>query len=132
MKILDSDHCIAILRGQVNLKGRLSPTEELAITSINAAELIHGAYKSKRPQENLTRLDIFLSQVQILPFDESAARQFGWLKAETQRAGQPLSDLDLQIASIALSVNCPLLTHNRVHFERLIQFSPLQIEDWLI
>lgn len=132
MKILDSDHCIAILRGQVNLEGHLSPAEELAITSINAAELIHGAYKSNRPQENLTRLDIFLSQVQILPFDESAARQFGWLKTETQRAGQPLSDLDLQIASIALSVNCPLLTHNRVHFERLTQFSPLQIEDWLI
>ncbi|HEX9116642.1 MAG TPA: type II toxin-antitoxin system VapC family toxin [Anaerolineae bacterium] len=39
-----------------------------------------------------------------------------------------MSDLDLQIASIALRFSAPLLTHNRQHFERV---PGLNVEDWL-
>jgi len=55
-------------------------------------------------------------------------RRFGALKAELERAGNVVADLDLQIASIALQRGLPLLTHNRQHFERI---PDLQIEDWL-
>ncbi|MBI5651378.1 MAG: hypothetical protein HZC40_13195 [Chloroflexi bacterium] len=55
MKILDSDHCVAILRGKLNLE-QISPTEELAITAISVGALTHGAHKSARAAENLARL----------------------------------------------------------------------------
>jgi predicted nucleic acid-binding protein len=42
MKILDSDHCVAVLRAQLDLTGRISPDEELAITAISVGELVHG------------------------------------------------------------------------------------------
>ncbi len=128
MKILDSDHCIAILRGQLNLANQVAPSEELAVTAISVGELTHGAHKSARVTENLARLDVLLTTVAILSFDERVARRFGALKAQLERAGTSVSDLDLQIASIALENGAPLVTHNRQHFERM---PGLILEDWL-
>jgi tRNA(fMet)-specific endonuclease VapC len=70
MKILDSDHCVAILRGQLDLSRFTAPSEELAITVISVAELVHGAAKSQRQEENLARLDVLLAAMTVLPFDE--------------------------------------------------------------
>lgn len=128
MKILDSDHCVALLRGDLDLRDRVSPSETLAVTAISVGELMHGVFKSSRIDENLARLGVLLAAVAVLPYDEVAAQQFGRTKAELERAGQKLGDIDLQIASIALTQGVPLITHNRRHFERL---SDLIIEDWL-
>jgi tRNA(fMet)-specific endonuclease VapC len=119
---------IALLRGHLRLQDWILSTEELAITSISVGELTHGAYKSARPAQNLARLDVLLATVTILPFDQEAARRFGLIKASLEQAGMRLSDLDLQIASIALENDAPLVTHNQRHFERI---SGLIIEDWL-
>ncbi len=128
MKILDSDHCVAILRGDLDPREVVSPDEELAVTAISVGELTHGAWKSARYEENLARLDTLLTAVLVLPYDEGAARTFGLLKAQLERAGQRVSDLDLQIASIALEHDAPLVTHNLKHFERV---PGLMLEDWL-
>lgn len=128
MKILDSDHCIGILRGRLDLRHHVTADEELAITSISVGELTHGAHKSSRAEENLTRLDAFLAAILVLPYDERSARRFGYLKAHLERLGELIGDLDLQIASVAVESNAPLITHNQEHFGRVPQ---LEIEDWL-
>jgi tRNA(fMet)-specific endonuclease VapC len=131
VKILDTDHCVAVLRGRLDLRGYVQPDETLAITTISVAELSYGAHKSARPQDNLTRLEAFLANLLMLPFDEAIARRYGYLRAALEKGGQVISDLDLQIASIALEAGAPLLTHNRQHFERLEQVAELRLEDWL-
>jgi len=128
MKVLDSDHCVALLRGHLDLRGWVAPAEELGVTAISVGELTHGAFKSSRVMENLARLDVLLAAVTILPYDEQAARRFGHIKADLERAGKRLGDLDLQIAAIALQHDVPLVTHNRQHFDRV---PGLVIEDWL-
>ncbi|HSF80230.1 MAG TPA: type II toxin-antitoxin system VapC family toxin [Anaerolineales bacterium] len=131
MKILDSDHCVAILRGTLDLD-RLTPDEELATTAISVGELVHGAAKSQRAQQNLERLDVLLTALRILAYDEWSARHFGQLKAQLEQAGEALSDADLQIASIALEQSAPLVTHNQKHFARLTGLTGLVLEDWLV
>jgi tRNA(fMet)-specific endonuclease VapC len=128
MKILDSDHCVAILRGHLDLREWVAPTEPLGVTAVTVGELTHGVYKSVRREENLARLSVLLAAVIVLPYDEAAARQFGRTKAELECVGAAISDLDLQIASIALARGVSLVTHNRRHFERV---PDLNIEDWL-
>jgi tRNA(fMet)-specific endonuclease VapC len=128
MKILDSDHCVAILRGQLDLRGKVPPEEILAITTISIGELTYGVYKSSQLAKNQARLDVLLSTLTPLPLTEQAARLFGQMKAELERAGMRLSDLDLQIASIALEHNSPLVTHNQRYFDRIPH---LVLEDWL-
>ena len=128
MNLLDTDHCIAILRKKLDLRNRVSPDEELATTAISVAELTHGANRSAHREDNLARLEVLLSALIILPFDEAAARRFGVLKAELEKRGEPLDDLDLQIASIALENNLPLATNNTRHFNRL---GGLRLVNWL-
>ncbi len=130
MKLLDSDICVAVLRGKLDLSARLAVGEELALSAISVGELVHGANKSSRTNENLVQLDVLFSKLISLPYDDSAARRFGLLKAHLERAGERLSDPDLQIASIALVNETPLVTHNLAHFQRL-EAEGLQLEDWL-
>jgi tRNA(fMet)-specific endonuclease VapC len=128
VKILDSDHCVALLRGRLDLRGRISPGEELAVTAISVGELMHGVYKSSQVEENLARLGVLLAAMIVLPYGGGEAARCGRIKAELERAGEPLGDLDLQIASVALEHGVPLVTHNRRHFARV---RGLVIEDWL-
>lgn len=128
MRILDSDHCVALLRGHLDLRGRVSPGEELGVTAISVGELMHGVHKSSRVEENLARLGVLLAALTVLPYDERAAGRFGRIKAALERAGETLGDLDLQIASVALERGAPLVTHNQRHFGRV---PGLVVEDWL-
>ena len=132
MKILDSDHCVAVLRAQLDLTGRVVADEELAITTISVGELVHGATKSQWAADNLARLDVLLAALTILPYDEWSARRFGQLKAQLEQSGEGISDLALQIASIALDQNAALVTHNQKHFSRLTNLAGLVLEDWLV
>lgn len=131
MKVLDTDHCIAILRGQLDLRGRVAADEELAVTALNVAELTYGAHKSAHPADNLARLDTLLAALRVLPFEELSARRYSQLRVLLERAGQRIGDIDLQIASIALEWESPLVTHNQGHFQRLANLAGLTLEDWL-
>lgn len=131
MKILDSDHCVAILRGQLDLTGLINPDEELGVTAVSVGELVHGANKSQRAEDNLARLDVLLAAMTVLPYDEWSARRFGELKARLEQTGEVISDLDLQIASIALEQEATIVSHNQKNFSRLITLAGLLLEDWL-
>ncbi len=64
MIILDTDHCIDILRGrQEVIVARRSVYEEVATTIITACELYFGAAKSAKPLENKRAVDAFAAGV---------------------------------------------------------------------
>ena len=128
MIILDTDHCIAILRQRLDLGNHVAPDDELFITSITVSELTHGADRSRRREDNLARLEVLFAAFTVLPFDEMAARRCGHLKSELEEQGEPLDDLDLQIASVALVYDLPLATNNTKHFKRV---KDLRIENWI-
>lgn len=128
MRVLDSDHCVALLRGQLDLGARVDAQTMLCVTSITVGELIHGAYRSIHSERNLARVGVLLASVTVLPFDSSAAHQFGRLKAQLESSGSRLADLDLQIAAICLVAGAALVTHNVRHFGRI---DGLLLEDWL-
>jgi tRNA(fMet)-specific endonuclease VapC len=60
-------------------------------------------------------------------WDEASARRFGSLKADLQSRGTPIDDMDLVIASIALSLGAAVATSNVRHFERI---PGLSVEIW--
>jgi tRNA(fMet)-specific endonuclease VapC len=127
MKVLDTDHCVALLRRVLPLN-RLSTVDTVAVTSITVAELSHGAHRSAQPERNLLAIEILLSSFFVLPFDEPSARVFGLIKADLQRSSLLIEDLDLQIASVCLRHQATLVTHNTRHYQRVPQ---LVFEDWL-
>ena len=54
---------------------------------------------------------------------------FGELKASLEKSGKIIDDMDLLIASTALTRNLVLVTNNEKHFNRI---NGLEIENWMI
>ncbi len=119
--ILDSDILIYFLKGEDKIvKKVLSlPEENLYITIINYTELLYGIYNSKKVKENLNKILPFLENFKILYFDKKSAEIFAKQKAKLKTEGNLIADMDLMIASIAISNNATLFTNNLKHFARI-------------
>lgn len=129
MRLLDTDVCIEILRGnQAVIERRLATPDDVATTWIAACELAYGAAKSARPKENQKLVDAFLATVAVHGLDRVACGHFGALKARLERTGRILADADLLIAGIALAQQAVLVTGNLSHYERI---PALRIENWM-
>ncbi len=92
---------------------------DLALSRIVKAELLFGARKSRKVEQNLALLEAFFSQFESLPFDDLAADHYGQLRAALQVKGTVIGANDLLIASVALAHGLTLLTRNRKEFSRV-------------
>lgn len=129
MRLLDTDTCIALLRGNMAvIERRAAATDDVATTWITAAELHYGAAKSVAPDKNRTLVKAFLGTLPILGLDEASAQIFGEAKALLEKQGQRLADADLLIGAIAAAHRAVVVTGNRRHYERI---PGVTIEDWL-
>ena len=102
---------------------------ELCISAITLAELEYGICNSSRPEQNQFALLGLLSKIDILPFDDTAALEYGKIRYELKQKGQMIGANDLLIAAHAKALNLILVTNNVKEFERV---EGLQIENWVI
>ena len=100
----------------------------MAISSITLAELLHGAEKSQRVNENLSAIEDFCSRLDVLPYGAKAAQHYGAIRAALEKLGQPIGVNDLHIAAHARSEGLVLVTNNMSEFERA---PALATENWL-
>lgn len=129
MKVLDTDICVEILRGNPRvLQWRRHTGARVVTTWITACELEYGAAKSADPERARALVADLLSTLDIVGIDRPAARQFGQHKAALRSAGETLADADLMIAAIAVARGAELATGNLRHFRR---FPDLPLEDWI-
>lgn len=91
------------------------------------AELLAGAHKSARVEENLRLFNEFFVTLPSLPFDDAAAEHYGEIRAALEKAGTPIGPIDLLIAAIARANSLILVTHNTGEFGRV---AGLELEDW--
>lgn len=106
------------------------PPEQQFTSSITFGELIYGAHRLKeRTAVLLERIEVaLLPNLPVLPFDASAARLYGEIRADLEQRGTPIGDADMRIAAIAISRDLKIVTGNERHFRRV---SGLEIENWL-
>jgi tRNA(fMet)-specific endonuclease VapC len=129
VKLLDTDTCIEILRGNETVIARREATPDVVGTTwITAAELSFGAAKSRAPEENRALVAEFVATLPVYGLDWPAAHAFGELKANLETSGNRVADADLLIASVARARAATLITGNRKHYQRI---PDLSIEDWI-
>jgi tRNA(fMet)-specific endonuclease VapC len=102
--------------------------EDLCISSITYAELMHGVEKSQAVDKNRLAISLFLSPITILDFDDKAAGEYGRVRAALERKGTPIGPLDMLIAGHAKSEGLILATNNTREFKRV---DGLALEDWV-
>jgi tRNA(fMet)-specific endonuclease VapC len=129
VKLLDTDTCVAILRGNpAVVERRVGAQDEVVTTWITAAELFYGAAKSSAPVQNHTMVVGFLATLPVLGLEGAAVQVFGTTKAFLERKGQRLDDADLFIGAIAVTQNATVVTRNLRHYERI---PGLTVENWI-
>ncbi len=128
--LLDTNICIYLIRRkpEIVLK-RIQGLQvsDLGISSITLSELEYGVAKSRKQEQNKLALTEFLTPIEIMPFDDMAAKHYGELRAYLEKRGIPIGSLDMLIAAHAVSLQSTLVTNNESEFSRV---PGLKIENW--
>jgi tRNA(fMet)-specific endonuclease VapC len=104
------------LEAEVIVRRLLRDGEMLFTSRVNVAEIYVGVELSRDPVGEQSALHDFLTWVGVLELDNAAARQFGRVRAELQRRGRLVGDMDILIAAIALANGHAIVTRNKAHF----------------
>ncbi|SFK35794.1 tRNA(fMet)-specific endonuclease VapC [Desulfomicrobium apsheronum] len=130
--LLDTNICIYVIKRsptQVLERFRKADVSSIGISSITFSELMYGAAKSSRPEQNRIALTQFVAPLEIMPYDDSAAGRYGDLRACLERQGTPIGSLDMLIAAHALALDCVLVSNNLKEFVRVPH---LRMENWTV
>ena len=127
--LLDTSICVAIFRGNRHVAAKLNNVskDQCFVSPIVVAELLFGAYRSKRVEENLEQTREFIKEVKGLPFDD-CLDIFAKERARLWEAGKKIEDFDLLIGCAAKAAGLTMVTHNVKHF---CHIDGIEIEDWV-
>ncbi len=127
--LLDTSTCVQILRAdEATLRhfARLGP-DDVAISAMTVAELRFGELKGRTPSRARARLATFLAALDVVPFDGAAADVHARTRLALERAGTPIGERDLVIASTALAHALTVVTGNVREFRRV---PALEVVEW--
>lgn len=126
--MLDTNAVSHFIQGVDNIRKRIVslPMSDLAISAITEGKLLFGLAKKTDVKRLSEVVHEFLIRVDVLPWDSAAASCYGTLRADLQKKGTLLGNMDLLIAAHALSLGMVLITNDRA----FAAVQGLKIEDW--
>ena len=116
MYMLDTNICIYAIKNR--------PEQVLAKIK---EKLEYGAAKSANPEKNHAAIIRLLFVLDVLPFGDKAAIEYGNIRAYLERKGTPIGPLDMLIAGHAKAEGRVLVTNNAKEFVRV---PGLKVENW--
>ena len=128
--MLDTNICIYVIKHKPENVFRKLQTihpEDVCISSVTYAELVHGVEKSAAMEKNRLALSMLLANMEILDFDVDTADCYGKIRSGLEKKGTPIGPLDMMIAGHAQSLGYTVVTNNVKEFSRV---SALKIENW--
>jgi tRNA(fMet)-specific endonuclease VapC len=129
--LLDTNIASYIIKGNFPaVRRRLVrvPMAQLFISAVTEGELRYGVARRPAATKLQQIVEEFLLRVTVLPWDSNAARQYGHLRADLERMGQPMGNLDMMISAHALGAGAILISNDRA-FTRI---KKLRVEDWTV
>jgi tRNA(fMet)-specific endonuclease VapC len=123
--ILDTSILIADERGKWDadrFAEEIVGQRVVGISAITASEFLHGCWRApvgKRRQKREKFFDVFMTGVEILPFDFEVARTHARLTADLATQGITIGAHDLLIAATCLHYDWELATLNLTEFSRI-------------
>ncbi len=128
---LDTNICVYFLKGMHRSVAerlvQLHP-EQVRIASIVEAELLYGAYRSARREENLEAVEEFLLPFEVVNFGEAEAKHYADIRSKLEATGDKIGPNDLIIAATARANDGILVTNNEREFSRVER---LDVDNWV-
>ena len=128
--MLDTNMVSYFIKGVNNVRNNVVsvPMSDLGISAITEGELLFGLAKTPNAKQLSLVIHEFLIRVDVLPWDSAVAACYGQLRADMQKKGKVLGNLDLLIAAHALALGVVLVTNDHA----FTQVDGLKIEDWTV
>lgn len=129
--MLDTNICIHVIKNRPeSVLSRFTEhtPQDMCISTITLAELEYGVCKSAFPERNRLALTLFLSGITVVPFDSSAAIEYGNIRTALEAKGTPIGPNDMLIAAHAKSLGLSIITNNTREFARV---DGLSLENWV-
>ncbi len=119
--LFDTNIVVDELAGNYDTVAQYRIEDNFFISSITLGELMFGAFKSTRTDENLNRLEDFLLKASVLEVGTGTAQEYGRIKQQLKLIGRPIPDNDIWIAATAIEHRLLLVSHDNhfAHVERL-------------
>ncbi len=132
--LLDTNTVSYIAKGQSRRARRrlerLSVDHDVCISVITEAEIRFGLARGKLSAAGEAAVELFLSKLDILPWDSAAARAYAKGRAALERMGKLLANMDLLIAAHAAAVGAVLVTSDRTMQECSKHLDVRQAVNW--
>ncbi len=124
--LLDTNMVSYIVRGRSMVaSNRLValPSEDIAaVSTITVAEIRYGL--AKRPEATALRslMNSFLASIQVLPWRLEEAEVYGSIRADLEKKGVTIGNMDMMIAAHAIAAKATLVTNDKA-FTQVEQLS---------
>lgn len=127
--LLDSNTASYIVKGKpLRVRERLIevPIRQVGLSVVTEAELRFGVARLPQASKLEIVIEEFLRRIEVVVWDSNSARRYATLRAELERTGEPVGNLDLMIAAQALVIGAILVSSDRT-FRKIRE---LTVEDW--
>ncbi len=128
--MLDTNMVSFIIKGSITeVRKNLEnvPMSSVFISSITEAEILYGV--AKRPEATKLHRIVgeFMQRVDVVSWDSGAAAAYAKLRADSEKAGKMLGNMDMLIAAHSIAAEMILVTNDKAFY----QFQKvLELEDW--
>lgn len=127
--LLDTNICIYLMKNQPESVRECFArcyTGDIVISAITLAELEYGVAVSRDKTANAKALAELLEDLLVAPFDQIAAKTYGFVRAAARKGQRDA--LDKLIAAHAKALDVILVTNNEKDFHG---YAGLKIENWV-
>jgi tRNA(fMet)-specific endonuclease VapC len=93
--LLDTNIIIALFAEDEAVQRQINLAEEISVSIVTLGELYYGARKSAKADENMQRIDDFVSATLILICDRETACQYGAIKNLLREKDRPIPENDI-------------------------------------
>ena len=128
--ILDTNICIALLKNQYGIREKIKSVglSNCYISVLTIGELYYGAYNSSNVAKHLKDVDVITSLFGRINVSDLVMNVFGRIKADLNKKGMRIDDVDLLIGASALSNGYVLVSDNTKHLMRIPE---IRITNWI-
>jgi len=129
--MLDTNICIYVLKCHSDkLRHKFKAIKNICISSVTYSELCFGVENgnSSLIKTRCKQLKLFTQNLLIDPYDENAARHYGFLRKLLKTQGSTITNHDLLIAAHARSIKAILVTNKVLEFSLVPELS---VENWI-
>ena len=123
---MDTNIVIALLNAEPAVARKWSQAETVLLPATVLGELLYGARRSSRPDENAAHVHLLARSMEFVACDGVVCEHYAAVKSGLTAIGHPIPENDVWVAACCMAAQATLVTRD-AHFRAIVD---LECEEW--